>query len=326
MSVASFTRWLLAVIVLPLVLCQCATTGGVPKGARLDAEQWTSYDGKVMPWTRWAPPEGTKIRGVVIAVHGLSGAKSDFWFLGDQLAPAGYAVYAYDLRGQGNDSVESERGDIKSARLWERDLTTFHALVRARHPKVPIYWYGESLGSLITLHTAGQRHLPRWGPDAIILASPAAGLRVTLSGSKRWLLEAAAALSPRTRYSLGELGGIDESKIQVTNTTTHAGQMNVTPHYLSSFSLRLLAEVGYMMDANPKIAHRVRVPTLFLATPKDVLSSPDQVQTLFGQMRAQKKRLLWYTRSFHLLLHDVQREEVTRDVVNWLRKQETTRH
>jgi len=318
-------RLSLVAFVLPWLLCQCATSGGVPKRARLEAELWTSFDGKKMPWTKWLPPEGTKLRGVVVAVHGLSGAKSDFWFLGDQLAPVGYAVYAYDLRGQGNDGVEADRGDIKSARLWEQDLTTFHALVRARHPKMPIYWYGESLGSLITLHTAGQRHLPGWGPDGIVLASPAAGLRAALSGSKRWLLEAAAALSPRTRYSLGELGGIDESKIQVTNATTHGGQMSVTPHYLSSFSLRLLAEVGYMMDANPKFARRVRVPTLFLATPKDVLSSPDQVQTLFGQMRTQKKRLLWYSRSFHLLLHDVQREEVTRDVINWLRKQETTR-
>ncbi len=319
-------RFVISVVMtLPMLLCQCAITGGVPKGARLGTEQWTSFDGKKMPWTKWLPPAGVKVRGAVIAVHGLSGAKSDFWFLGEQLAPAGYAVYAYDLRGQGNDNVESERGDIKSSRLWLRDLTTFHALVRAQHPKMPIYWYGESLGSLITLHTAGQRHLPGWGPDAIVLASPAAGLRTALSGSRRWLLEAAAALSPRTRYSLGELGGIDESKIQVTSTTTHAGQMSVTPHFISSFSLRLLAEVGYMMDANPEVARRIHIPTLFLGTPKDVLSSPDQVQTLFAQIRSPRKKLLWYTRSYHLLLHDVQREEVTRDVINWLRKQDAPR-
>jgi esterase/lipase len=101
--------------------------------------------------------------------------------------------------------------------------------------------------------------------------------------------------------------------------------MSVTPHFISSFSLRLLAEVGYMMDANPEVARRIHIPTLFLGTPKDVLSSPDQVQTLFAQIRSPRKKLLWYTRSYHLLLHDVQREEVTRDVINWLRKQDTVR-
>ena len=60
------------------------------------------------------------------------------------------------------------------------------------------------------------------------------------------------------------------------------------------------------------------MPTLFLATPNDVLSSPDQVQTLFEQVRTSEKKLLWYTRSYHLLLHDVQREEVVRDLSRWL--------
>ena len=75
-----------------------------------------------------------------------------------------------------------------------------------------------------------------------------------------------------------------------------------------------------MIDTNPDSARALRLPVLFLASPNDVLSSPDQVQTLFGQMRSRDKRLLWYTRSYHLLLHDVQKEEVTRDLVHWLGK------
>jgi len=301
------------------VLCGCASVKqmAASRGV-LRAGDWVSYDGKTMPCKVWPLPAGATPRGVVITVHGLSGAKSDFWYLGEQLPPLGYTVYAYDLRGQGNDPVVAERGDIPKASAWQRDLATFHALVKRRHPKTPVFWYGESLGSLIALHTAADLLGNRSDPDGIILASPVAGLRVALSGFKRFLLETAAKLSPRSRYSLGELAGVDESKIQVTSNSTLGGQMAVTPHHVSAFSLRLLSTIGGMLDSNPVSAHRLKMPVLFVASPNDVLSSADQIQALFAEIRSRDKKLLWYTRSYHLLLHDVQREEVVRDVTHWL--------
>lgn len=299
-------------------LLSCSSVPHLPTRPALRGQDWISYDGKIMPYQTWKPVSGTSTRGIVIAVHGLSGASSDFWFIGDTLPKQGYTVYAYDLRGQGHDPVLSERGDIRSATQWLRDLETFHLLIKKQHPGKPVFWYGESLGSLICLHTAANRLPDRRDPDGIILASPVAGLKTTVSGFRRWLLETAAKLSPRSRYSLGDLAGVDEKKIQVTSTTTHGDQMSVTEHHLSAFSLRLLTEIGRLLDANPGAAKRLRMPVLFLASPNDILSSPDQVQTLFSQVRSPQKRLLWYTRSYHLLLHDVQRAEVSHDLFKWL--------
>ena len=304
-----------------LALAGCSTFTPLGGRGELRKDEWVSYDGKVMPVQSWTVPVGTKPRGVVIAVHGLSGAKSDFWYLGQELPKRGYTVYAYDLRGQGNDPVVSERGDISGQDAWKRDLATFHALVKRKHAKTPVFWYGESLGSLIALHTAADLLGNRSDPEAIILASPVAGLRQTISSFQRFLLETAAKLSPRTRYSLGELAGVDEKKIQVTSTSTHGGQMAVTPHHVSAFSLRLLTTVGGMLDENPDAAHRLKMPVLFVASPNDVLSSADQIQALFAQVRSRDKKLLWYSRSYHLLLHDVQREEVVNDVAKWLDRQ-----
>ena len=312
----------LLVLTVITVLSGCASVKKIAAGRGvLCAEDWVSYDGKTMPWKSWSVPAGVTPRGVVITIHGLSGAKSDFWYLGEQLPLQGYAVYAYDLRGQGNDPVVAERGDISKASAWQRDLATFHALVKRRHPKTPVFWYGESLGSLIALHTAADL-LGNWSdPDGIILASPVAGLRTTLSGFKRFLLDTAAKLTPRSRYTLGELAGVDESKIKVTSNSTHGGQMAVTPHHVSAFSLRLLSIIGGMLDANTESAHRLKMPVLFVASPNDVLSSADQIQALFAQIRSRDKKLLWYTRSYHLLLHDVQHEEVVKDVTHWLNRQ-----
>jgi alpha-beta hydrolase superfamily lysophospholipase len=308
-------------LITTLALAGCSTFKTSGARPALRADDWVSFDGKTMPWKAWPVPSGTKPRGVVIAVHGLSGAKSDFWYLGEILPQRGYTVYAYDLRGQGNDPVVAERGDISGETAWKRDLATFHSLVKRRHSKVPVFWYGESLGSLIALHTAADLLGNRDDPEGIILASPVAGLRMAVSGFQRFLLEMAAKLSPRTRYSLGELAGVDESKIKVTSNSTHGGQMAVTPHHVSAFSLRLLTTIGGMLDENTDAAHRLKMPVLFVASPNDVLSSADQIQALFAEVRSREKKLLWYTRSYHLLLHDVQREEVVNDVARWLDRQ-----
>ena len=63
------------------------------------------------------------------------------------------------------------------------------------------------------------------------------------------------------------------------------------------------------------------MPVLFVASPNDVMSSADQIQGLFAKVRSRDKKLLWYTRSYHLLLHDVQRQEVVNDVAKWLDRQ-----
>jgi acylglycerol lipase len=309
--------WLIAVLCVLLTACSSTSTAN---RENLGEKVWTSFDGKTMPWRSWSPAEGEKPKAIVIAIHGLSGAASDFWPLGEHLVSQGMCVYAYELRGQGHDPEMKQRGDIASAEVWQRDLAVFHRLVKRRYPRTPIFWHGESLGSLIAMHTAASR--PRWAdPDGLILATPIAGLRMSMSGFQRWLLEAAAAVTPRSRFTLGQLAGVDEGSIQVTSTTTHGGQMARTPHHVEAFSLRLLSQIGQMLDANAEAAAELKKPVLFLASPKDIIASPDQIEMLFRQMGSREKKLLWFTRSHHLLLHDVQRAEVVRDEASWLLRQ-----
>ena len=311
-------RGFIGILGIALLMVGCAHMRPAETRPMLGTTEWSSFDGKVMPWNATLPPANTAVKGVVITVHGLSGAASDFWLLHERLPPAGYAVYGYELRGQGHDPVETARGDILNAKQWLRDLETFHLLVKKRHPGKKIFWYGESLGSLIAFHTAASRLRTAQDPDGILMASPVAGLRFAVSDFRKRLIKTAAALAPRQRYSLGELSGADESKIRVTSNSTHGGQMEHTPHHVETFTLRLLGEVGRLMDDNPGAAKRLDLPVLFLASPNDVLSSPDQVQALFRQVDSEKKTLYWYSRSYHLLLHDVQHEEVVADVLKWL--------
>jgi acylglycerol lipase len=285
----------------------------------LQGKEFISYDGKRMAWSHWPVVQGRSCKAVVIAIHGLSGAASDFWLLGEKLPQQNIAVYAYELRGQGNDSELNRRGDVLSSIQWRRDLQTFHRLVKARHPDVPIFWYGESLGSLIALHTAAESR-GRDSPQALILSAPLAGLRQQLGSAEHFLLTAASHLMPFVKVSLGQLAHMDEDKMRVTTTSTHGGQMQQSPHHVPAFTLRLLRETGRMIDSNPQAADDVRIPSLWLASPHDIVAGPEQIQSLFAKLEAKDKKLLWYTRSYHLLLHDVQRDEVLRDVLRFIEK------
>jgi len=284
----------------------------------LGKDTWSSFDGKEMPWHLDAVPAGHPVRAVVITVHGLSGASSDFWPLGKAWPARGIAVYGLELRGQGNDPDIKRRGDIRGAKIWQADLLTFHRLVSERHPGVPVFWYAESLGALVALHAADQAKANyERPPDAIIFASPAAGLRMRLSTGKMLLLRSASTVMPFKMVNLERLAGVKDSDIRVTQGTTHEAQMAKTPHYVSKFSLRLLDEIYTMMIASPGALRDLRMPVLVLASPNDVIASPEQIQKFYDLIGSKDKTLLWYRKSYHLLLHDVQREEVLHDATNW---------
>jgi acylglycerol lipase len=311
-------------VLLATLACALASCAHVPPTKvmpMLGKETWRSYDGKEMPWRPHEVPPGVALRAVVITVHGLSGAASDFWMLDESLPPKGLAVCGLELRGMGNDPDVKQRGDIASAAVWERDLLTFHHLVRARYPGTPVFWYGESLGSLIALHTLADMMSGRGEeqrPAGLVFSSPVAGFKMKPGPLKHLAIHAAMTLMPSKRVNLEKLAGVKDEDIHVTANTTHEGQMAVTPHHVPEFTLRLLREIAGMVRANPSALQGLSEPLLVLATPNDVISSREQVQAYFEAVPSGDKTIRWYENSYHLLLHDIQRDEVLRDVTAWL--------
>ena len=54
------------------------------------------------------------------------------------------------------------------------------------------------------------------------------------------------------------------------------------------------------------------------SNPNDVIASPEQIRGFFARIGSQDKMIHWYEKSYHLLLHDLQHEEVLRDATQWL--------
>lgn len=319
-------RFMRTVACLALSLFAVSCAGYTLKRVKpvLGESHWSSFDGKEMPWRRGSPVKNEKLKAVVITIHGLSGAASDFWKLEQDWPKIGIAVYGLQLRGQGNDPVVKRRGDIPSSKVWGKDLLTFHRLVRDKYPDKPVFWYAESLGTLIALHSIAefmQGDEQSMQPAGIILASPIAGLRYRPTGFREFVIHSAVLAVPWMKVSLKKLARVDDKKIRVTHDTTFEKQMQITPHYVPAFTLRLLGQIDEMIIRSKDAAKKIHVPVLMLGSPNDVIANEDQIQRLFDAIPSNDKTLHWYRQSYHLLLHDQQRTEVMQTATAWVEKQ-----
>ena len=312
--------WLLSA----LFLTQCALMPARSRPLRLDPATWSAGDGKSLPYAHWpaaadahrreAPP-----KAVLICVHGLSGASSDFWPLGQELPKRGLAVYGMELRGQGLDPDVTARGDIRHRREWLRDLREFSSLVAAEHPGVPVFWLGESMGSLIALNTLvdGPREESA-RPRGLILLSPAVDLREELPRWKGHFARAASRVAPWYRIPLAQLDPSQVPDMRITSESTQASQAPLTPHLVPAHSLRLLREVHSLMRGSRAAAEKLELPVLVFYTPNDPVASQRQIEAWFDTIDSLDKTSLLFPKDYHLILHDEHRWQAVTDIGDWL--------
>jgi acylglycerol lipase len=319
----------LFIIPLCLTLCQCSSVVPADKSPRFPAvppgrPAWEAADGKPLPYTRWPTRDADvakKPSCVFICVHGLSGAASDFWALGKYFGEKRDAVvYAMELRGQGNDPDKRKQGDIRSASVWIDDLYSFTDQVKARHPGVPVFWYGESMGALIALQAlADSTHRSAECPpiEGLILASPLTAIRQMPPAWKVVIVRTLMRVAPCARISLESLGDRSVREQHVTSTTTHKEQMEKTPHYVETFTFRLFREVERLVRTSSQAGSAIGSPLLVFYTANDVFTSKEQVESFVENAGTADKVKVFFPDSYHLILHDKDRDRLLVQLEHW---------
>src|SRR5262245_40958951 len=93
----------------------------------------------------WRPE--TKVRGVLVLMHGLQAHSGLYTWAADQLVQNDFAVYAMDMRGHGRS--EGPRQYIEKLSEFVEDLGRFIALAKSREPGLPVFLLGHSAGGVI---------------------------------------------------------------------------------------------------------------------------------------------------------------------------------
>jgi acylglycerol lipase len=256
---------------------------------------------------------------VVIALHGFDGASLDYENLGKDLLvrQPKTALYAYELRGQGNDPLKPRRGDIDHPANWYQDLDTFTGMIRKRHPNAKIVWMGESMGALILSHAWCQAPANRPPCDALVLSSPVVKIRQDIPKWKVDLLNFAATTAPLARISLNTLSGGQD--VQMTHDSTHSTQVQTNAWHVEKNTLRLLSTIGDQISSMNECARTFDVPVLVLHGGKDFFTDEAALWDFVRNIPADTpKTVRLYPDSYHLLMHDKQKDKVIRDVEDWV--------
>lgn len=277
-------------------------------------------DGTTFTGLRWEPASGLPV-GIVVAVHGLSGAASDFEPAGDYLRDRGFALWSYNLRGMGKDPVEKRRGDLKRVDAWYGDLQAVLEAARSAHPGTPVYLLGESMGALIALQYA-RRGEKAAALDGLILSAPVVELEGELSWWQEFLARVFLLVAPWKRLDLGAMGeeaSDPETVNRVTRDPHYHAYLEQAPHRISSFSLRFLKQFMKLVEGASPTAEEIQVPVLVLYAEHDIFVKPEAVERFIRFFPEEGVEATYFPEAYHLLFHDPDTPKVLKRVEDWLR-------
>jgi acylglycerol lipase len=252
-------------------------------------------------------------RAVVIIVHGVNSHSGQHVWTGEQLAAAGFAVFAYDHRGRGK-SEGSPRCYIDDIAEYTDDLGTFVALAKSREPGLPVYLLGHSMGGVISCTWAldHQKEISGFICESFAYRVPAPAPVLALV---RFLGKVAPKL-PVLKLKMKDFTRDPKALavLEADPLTLNEAQPAKTVASLLKATDRMTA--GF---------DTLTLPLLIVHGTLDKATVPAG-SVFFSEKAASKdKTLKLYEGHFHDLLNDIDKEKVLADFVAWINARTTPR-
>ena len=271
----------------------------------LGKEYFIAGDGAKLPVRMWLPTENT-IKAAIIALHGFNDYSNSFTTPGDYLKHHGIASYAYDQRGFGG---APGHGLWSGTEAYTNDLSSFAKEVRKRHPGVPLYILGESMGGAVTIAAMTSSKPPH--VDGVILVAPAVWGRKTMPWYQRWLLAVTAHTLPWM-----ELTGKGMHRIPSDNREM-LRLLGRDPLVIKNTRIDSVYGLTNLMDEALSRAGNIQVPTLVQYGDNDQIIPKIPMLIMLEKM-PKATRKAFYGQGYHMLLRDLQGEKPLADIASWI--------
>lgn len=304
-------------ILMALATVSCATTQaaqrpplGAPRLERQEGglvhttEQRHSTASTLLHQDSWRP-ESTKVRGVLVVMHGLKDYAERYEGLAQRLVEKGFAVYAFDLRGHGHSAGPRARIDRFDDYL--DDLAKFMASVREREGNKPMFLFGHSMGgAIVTLYA--ERDQPQL--NGLIVSAGA--LAADASGFTKGITSAIGSLFPGA-------GVLDLPNKDFSRDPKVVEAMTTDPLIdQSSIPARTVRELLRAQERLQNGAGTLKMPLLLLHGEKDTLTPPAGSRLIANTARSADKVLIIYPGLVHDLLHEPESKKVMNDITRWI--------
>ena len=263
-------------------------------------------DGLALHYRAWLPPAA---RGVLLIVHGLAEHSGRYAHVGPRFAGAGYAAYALDHRGHGLSP--GRRVHVGRFAEYLDDVDALAAVVRARHPALPLVLVGHSQGGLVVLGSALER--PR-GLAGAIVSSPLLGVHPATRASP--VLIAAARLLSVVWPSILISNHVDASRLSRDPAVGRAYLAD--PLVSHRVSPRWFTAVSGAIARVQQDAPSLSVPLLLMISGADRIVDPEASVRFASLAPAQLVDLVRWDGFYHEMFNEPDRETVFRRMEAWL--------
>ncbi|HSG34403.1 MAG TPA: alpha/beta hydrolase, partial [Sphingomonadaceae bacterium] len=213
----------------------------------------------------------------------------------------------YDQRGFGK---APHPGFWAGEHVMVGDLREVARLVKKRHPRLPLYVMGTSMGGAVAMIAFAGVGVP--DADGAILAAPAVwGWRAMnpLYKSALWIAAHTVPSFSPTGEGLG---------VQASDNIEMLRALGRDPLFIKETRIDAVYGLVGLMDKAYESGSKIRKPVLYLYGRKDELvprePTLDVVRSIPGPVRFAD-----YANGWHMLLRDRQRVRVWRDIDSWIR-------
>lgn len=262
--------------------------------------------GAALYWKAWQP-EAPK--AVVLLAHGYAEHLGRYEYFAHKLNAAGIAVYALDHWGHGKS--EGTYGFVPRFSAYTDGVEALLGEIEARHPGLPRFLIGHSMGGLIAaVHlTTHQSHYA-----GAILSGPAIKAAEEPSKLLIWVSRLLSALAPKLGVLALDAEGVSRDPAVVA--AYRADPMV----YTGKMSARLAAEMFDTMALARAGAGKISLPILLLHGEADRLTAPVGSEFLAENVASADKQLKVYPGLYHEIFNEPERDSVIGDVTDWIAK------
>jgi lysophospholipase len=268
--------------------------------------QFAAADGLLLTRQTWRP-EGAPA-AVLAVVHGYGEHGGRYRGLAEALAPRGYAVHVYDLRGHGRSG--GRRGHLRRFGDYLDDTAVYLDAVREEQPGQPVYLLGHSLGGLIASAYVEDR------PDGLlaglILSSPFLRLGMPVPPLKLSVARLLSIVAPTVNVGNTLLAAAlshDQEVVRAYGT-------DPLNHHVAT--ARWAAEVVAAQSAALSAADRIRLPFLLMYGDADAVADPQAGREMFTRAASPDKTERCYEGFYHEIFNETRRAAVFADLAAWL--------
>jgi acylglycerol lipase len=271
--------------------------------ANVHEERIASSKGITIFVRSWTPPLAP--RAVLVICHGVNSHSGQYLWAGTQLAAAGLAVFALDLRGRGQS--DGERFYVEHVDDYVSDVAATISLAKSRHPGLPLFLLGHSAGGVVS-------------------ASYALDQQSELAG---FICESFAFQVPAPGFALAAIKGLSHIAPRLPVLTLKNADFSRDPEAVALLDSDPLTAnesqpaitVAALVRADERLRQefpRMTLPVLIMHGTADKATVCHGSEFFHQTAGSRDKTLKLYEGHYHDLLNDIGKEQVLGDIRGWI--------